>query len=315
MEKNFLDKNANVVANCGYFNVFGKGTTVTKPQAGEKTTKIGNGCSFGGNVRIAANCVIGNNVVIGDNIIIPQGTVIGNNVTINGIVRLGEANVIGDNTKICGIVEIGEHNMFMPNCVIGVDNATASDHGMVKIGNSNTFHTGVTVVRASGQNANNATTIGDNCSLFENTVIKSNVVIGSDVCCYPQCTILEGAHIGNDASFISSTLVKAQSFIGDGAMIDAQRIDRDIPPFAIVLGENVVGINRPLLMEKIVDITDSQIGWVSETVRHICTAISYEIAQGMVNRERLSDNRLEDIYLKLFEFVHTPHAQKVMKWR
>ena len=163
-------------------------------------------------------------------------------------VRIGAGSRIGPHVVIDGVVRMGRRNRVFPGACIGLDPQDlkyAGDPTEVVIGDDNSIRECVTINRAtSGQeqtrlgNSNLLMAyshIGHNCHLGDRIVIANGVAVAGHV-------------VIGDRAVIGGVLgIHQFVHIGTMAMVGGMsRIDRDVPPYAIVEGHpgRLRGLNR-----------------------------------------------------------------------
>ena len=188
-----------------------------------------------------------------------EGVEIGPYAVIGPEVELGDGCRIGPHVVIDGRVRMGRGNRVFPGACIGLepqDLKYAGDPTEVVIGDGNTIRECVTINRAtagdeqtrlgSGNLLMAYSHIGHNCLLGDRIVIANGVAVAGHV-------------VIGDRAVIGGVLgIHQFVHIGRLAMVGGMsRIDRDVPPFAMVEGHpgrlrglNKLGIRRSGLAER-----------------------------------------------------------------
>ncbi|MBI1193050.1 MAG: acyl-ACP--UDP-N-acetylglucosamine O-acyltransferase [Bacteroidetes bacterium] len=196
--------------------------------------------------RIADNVVIEPFVTITKDVVIGRGTWIGPNVTIMEGARIGENCRIFPGSVISAIPQ---------------DLKYAGEKTEVIIGNNTTIRECVTINR--GTQANNRTSIGDNCLLMAYVHVAHDCIIGNH-CILANATTLAGhieiedhAIIGGMSAIHQFVKIGPYAFISGGSLVG-----KDVPPFtkAARYPLSYVGVNSVGLRRK---------GFSSETINHI----------------------------------------------
>jgi UDP-3-O-[3-hydroxymyristoyl] glucosamine N-acyltransferase len=180
----------------------------------------------GNNVAFGENIAIGPGVVIGDSVVIGANTTIQPNVTIGAGVRIGESCVIQSGTVI-GADGFGfeTDETGVPHQVPHVGSVVIGDN--VTIGSLNTIVRGTlddTIV-SDHVKTDDHVHVGHNVRIGPRTLvtacseISGSVRIGADVWLGPNCSVMNGASIGDRA------------MIGLAAVVVG-----DVPPGVVVAG-------------------------------------------------------------------------------
>jgi UDP-N-acetylglucosamine acyltransferase len=155
---------------------------------------------------------------------------------LEGDVKLGNGVEIGAFCYLKGPLVIGENTKISPHCSIGTEaeHKTRPTVGTVFIGKNTVLRDGCVIHRGTGHRD---TTIGDDCYIMNkcyiahDSVIGNNVTISAHVAMGGHTTIQEGANLGIGAVLHQFTTIGAWAMVGMGASVA-----RDVPPFALVLG-------------------------------------------------------------------------------
>ena len=178
---------------------------------------------------------------------------IGPFVTIEGDVEIGDNCIIDASATICRYTKLGKNCHVFPSAVIGAVPQDLKFHGeqtWTIIGDNNVLREFVTVHR--GTASKGQTVIGNNnlimayCHVAHDCILHNNIIMSN-------ATQLAGEVEVDDFAIIGGgTLVHQFSRIGGHCMVQGgSRINKDIPPYAIVAREpiafcgiNSVGLNR-----------------------------------------------------------------------
>jgi UDP-N-acetylglucosamine acyltransferase len=176
------------------------------------------------------------------------GVVIGPYAVIGGEVEIGDGCRIGPHVVIDGRVRMGNGNRIFPGACIGLEPQDLKYNGApteVVIGDGNAIRECVTINRAthegeqtrlgSGNLLMAYSHLGHNCQLGDRIVIANGVAVAGHV------------DIGDRAVIGGVLGIHQFVHIGSLAMVGGMsRIDRDVPPFAIVEGHpgRLRGLNR-----------------------------------------------------------------------
>ena len=178
---------------------------------------------------------------------------IGPFVTIEGDVEIGDNCIIDASATICRFTKLGKNCHVFPSAVIGAVPQDLKFHGeqtWTIIGDNNVLREFVTVHR--GTASKGQTLIGNNnlimayCHVAHDCILHNNIIMSN-------ATQLAGEVEVDDFAIIGGgTLVHQFSRIGGHCMVQGgSRINKDIPPYAIVAREpiafcgiNSVGLNR-----------------------------------------------------------------------
>jgi len=213
-----------------------------------------------GDVRLADDVRVGPFCVVRGPVEVGAGTRLLGNSYLQGPLRMA-----GENT-VYPFVCIG----FAPQS-LGYDPGSAGPG--VEIGSGNTFRESVTVHRAV--TAEGPTRIGSDNYFMVNSHAGHDVRIGSH-CVFGNGTLLGGhAQVGDGAVTGGNAAVHQFCRVGRGAMLSgAVAMSRDLPPFFMLTGINLVGSVNNVGMRRI-GLTPDQISdvrWVYRTLyRRKCT--------------------------------------------
>ncbi|PZV26927.1 MAG: acyl-[acyl-carrier-protein]--UDP-N-acetylglucosamine O-acyltransferase [Snowella sp.] len=180
-------------------------------------------------------------------------------------VQIGPYAIIGENVKIGadtsieahvvieGPTEIGVGNRIFAGAIIGSEPQDLKYKGgesWVKIGNYNQIREYVTINRATGEDE--VTQLGDHNLLMAYAHVAHNCIIENEVIIANSVALAGHIHIESKARISGVLGVHQFVHIGSLAMVGGMsRIERDVPPFAIVEGNparvrslNLIGLQR-----------------------------------------------------------------------
>jgi UDP-N-acetylglucosamine acyltransferase len=182
-----------------------------------------------------------------------QGVVVGPFAVIGPKVRIGVGSEIGPHVVIDGRVSIGSDNKIFPGACIGLepqDLKYAGDDTEVVIGDSNRIREYVTINRATA--LGERTVLGDHNLLMAYSHIGHNCRLGNRIVIANGVAV--AGHVVIDDKAVIGGVLGIHQFvhIGGLAMVGGMsRIDRDVPPYAIVEGHpgrlrglNLIGLRR-----------------------------------------------------------------------
>lgn len=171
---------------------------------------------------------------------------VGPHVIIEGKVCVGPGCVIQAQAQLIGPMTLGEKNLVGRGAILGEEPqhlaATGAETNVI-IGSGNIFREHVTVHRGSAPGK--ATRIGDNNFFMVNSHVGHDCIIGERVI-LANGALLGGHCVVGDMAYISGNAAAHQRMhIGKLAMVSGtSAITRDLPPFVIVQGVNIVyGVN------------------------------------------------------------------------
>ena len=168
-------------------------------------------------------------------------------------VKIGADTSIGSHVVIEGPTEIGVGNRIFAGAIIGSEPQDLKYKGgesWVKIGNYNQIREYVTINRATGENE--VTQLGDHNLLMAYAHVAHNCIIENEVIIANSVALAGHIHIESKARISGVLGVHQFVHIGSLAMVGGMsRIERDVPPFAIVEGNparvrslNLIGLQR-----------------------------------------------------------------------
>lgn len=174
-------------------------------------------------------------------------------------VKIGADTSIGAHVVIEGPTEIGVGNRIFAGAIIGSEPQDLKYKGgesWVKIGNYNQIREYVTINRATGENE--VTQLGDHNLLMAYAHVAHNCIIENEVIIANSVALAGHIHIESKARISGVLGVHQFVHIGSLAMVGGMsRIERDVPPFAIVEGNparvrslNLIGLQRSGLSEE-----------------------------------------------------------------
>ena len=179
---------------------------------------------------------------------IDQGVEIGPYAVIGAEVSIGAGTRIGPHVVLDGRVRMGRGNRIFPGASIGAEPQDLKYNGApteVVIGDDNAIRECVTINRAthegeqtrigSGNLLMAYSHLGHNCDLGDRIVIANGVAVAGHV------VIADRAVIGGVLGIHQFVHIGTMAMVGG-----MSRIDRDVPPFAIVEGHpgRLRGLNR-----------------------------------------------------------------------
>ena len=168
-------------------------------------------------------------------------------------VKIGADTSIGAHVVIEGPTEIGVGNRIFAGAIIGSEPQDLKSKGgesWVKVGNYNQIREYVTINRATGENE--VTQLGDHNLLMAYAHVAHNCIIENEVIIANSVALAGHIHIESKARISGVLGVHQFVHIGSLAMVGGMsRIERDVPPFAIVEGNparvrslNLIGLQR-----------------------------------------------------------------------
>ena len=174
-------------------------------------------------------------------------------------VKIGADTSIGSHVVIEGPTEIGVGNRIFAGAIIGSEPQDLKYKGgesWVKIGNYNQIREYVTINRATGEDE--VTQLGDHNLLMAYAHVAHNCIIENEVIIANSVALAGHIHIESKARISGVLGVHQFVHIGSLAMVGGMsRIERDVPPFAIVEGNparvrslNLIGLQRSGLSEE-----------------------------------------------------------------
>ena len=174
-------------------------------------------------------------------------------------VKIGADTSIGAHVVIEGPTEIGVGNRIFAGAIIGSEPQDLKYKGgesWVKIGNYNQIREYVTINRATGEDE--VTQLGDHNLLMAYAHVAHNCIIENEVIIANSVALAGHIHIESKARISGVLGVHQFVHIGSLAMVGGMsRIERDVPPFAIVEGNparvrslNLIGLQRSGLSEE-----------------------------------------------------------------
>jgi UDP-N-acetylglucosamine acyltransferase len=174
-------------------------------------------------------------------------------------VKIGADSSIGAHVVIEGPTEIGVGNRIFAGAIIGSEPQDLKYKGgesWVKIGNYNQIREYVTINRATGEDE--VTQLGDHNLLMAYAHVAHNCIIENEVIIANSVALAGHIHIESKARISGVLGVHQFVHIGSLAMVGGMsRIERDVPPFAIVEGNparvrslNLIGLQRSGLSEE-----------------------------------------------------------------
>jgi UDP-N-acetylglucosamine acyltransferase len=177
-----------------------------------------------------------------------EGVAIGPFAVIGPDVQIGAGSSIGPHVVIDGRVTMGARNRVFPGACIGLEPQDLKYNGAdteVVIGDDNAFRECVTINRATA--AGEQTRIGSGNLLMAYSHVGHNCELGDRIVVANGVAIAGHVVIGDRAVIGGVLGIHQFVHIGKLAMVGGMsRIDRDVPPFAIVEGHpgRLRGLNR-----------------------------------------------------------------------
>lgn len=341
--ENYFGVYATILGKTGRFNEVLNGTKLPATSSIGSHNSIGENVAIGENVTIGNNvtiqrdvvigdsCVIGNNVTLESDIIIGDGCIIGNNVSIQTPVEIGNNNVIHDNCVFRGNTIVGNNNEFLPGSIIGFWPKDIGDphyEGLLTIGDNNFF--GECTVINIGEKTENGDTTEVGCGIYSMDFVTINhndkVAVGNEIPMSKRAftTILSSkvslaghVEVGTGANLGMQTVAHQFSKIGAGAMIGMNAsVSKNVVPFAKVIGNKVVGINKRPLAENLEfgtydDDTLATVAAMVETAARAADDRPLQKIENFANKGRWNDSA----YKVVKEFLESPqNGRKLMKW-
>lgn len=179
--------------------------------------------------------------------------VVGPYCIVHDRVKVGPGTILSSFVTLLDYVEIGAGCRLSQHVVLGgepQDLAFAGEETWVRIGDDVVLREGVTIHRATGEGA--FTAVGDGCFLMEGVHIGHNASIGRGVTMANKVGIAGFAAVGDGAVFGGMAGVHQFVRVGKLCMIGGlSKIVKDVPPFlmadghpASIYGLNKVGMRR-----------------------------------------------------------------------
>jgi len=171
---------------------------------------------------------------------------VGPYAVIDEAVEIGANCRVGPHVYLTGRTRIGSHNVFHAGAVIGDAPQDLKYHGEptgLRIGDHNVFHEHVTVHRSS--KVTEDTLVGSHNFLMAGAHVAHNCHVGNHVI-MANGALLGGHVTVQDRAFISGNcLVHQFTRVGSlSLMRGGAAISKDLPPFTIATGENLIcGLN------------------------------------------------------------------------
>lgn len=174
-------------------------------------------------------------------------------------VKIGADTSIGAHVVVEGPTEIGVGNRIFAGAIIGSEPQDLKYKGgdsWVKIGNYNQIREYVTINRATREDE--VTQLGNHNLLMAYAHVAHNCIIENEVIIANSVALAGHIHIESKARISGVLGVHQFVHIGSLAMVGGMsRIERDVPPFAIVEGNparvrslNLIGLQRSGLSEE-----------------------------------------------------------------
>ena len=202
------------------------------------------GLGHGAQLRELANApAIHPSAVIDPRAVIGEDVVIGPHCVVGPGARIGARVKLGSNVVIEGDTELGEDVRVWHGAVLGAepqDRHSRGEPSRVRVGPRTQLRQHATVPRATGEGAE--TVIGADVLVMASAHVAHNCRV-SDGATLANGALLAGhAEVGARAIVSGNSVVHQFARIGRMAMIGG--VARDVPPFALVVGDSVVrGVN------------------------------------------------------------------------
>ncbi len=188
--------------------------------------------------------------IIGDGVKLGSGVCIGPFCHINGDVTINDGSRLVSHVVILagagGKATIGKNNTFHPFTCIGnvpQDLKFKNEQSVLEIGDNNTFRENVTV-HIGTEAGGFYTKIGSGNLLMVGTHIAHDVIMGNDNILSNSVGVAGHVKIGNRVVIGGMTGIHQFCEIGDVAMIGGfSALRGNVPPFAMILGDSVRGVN------------------------------------------------------------------------
>jgi len=181
--------------------------------------------------------------------------IVGPYCTIGPNVKIGNGTHFQSHVVVDGWTTIGEHNVFFPFSVIGAvpqDLKYKGEPTELIIGDHNTIRESVTLNLGTVQGGGK-TAMGSNNLIMagvhfgHDTIVGSRVIMANGVGLAGHVVVEDDVNIGGMVGVTQFLRLGIHCYIGGRSMID-----RDVPPFAIVVGErpcelkgaNIIGLRR-----------------------------------------------------------------------
>ena len=203
-----------------------------------ETAVIGEGCTFGREITVAARVVLGDRVSLGDQVEICAGAVIGSDVSI------GDGSIIHPNVTIEQGCELGARVTVHPGCVIGADGyGYATDKrgfhvkrpqlGSVKIGDDVEIGANSCIDRATF----GVTWIKSGTKIDNLVQVGHNVVVGENSLLVAQVGLSGSSTLGRNVVFGGQASTVGHQTVGDGTMVAGRSaVHGDQPPGSRLAG-------------------------------------------------------------------------------
>jgi UDP-N-acetylglucosamine acyltransferase len=170
-------------------------------------------------------------------------------------VKIGEGTKLLSHVVVENWTTIGKNNVFFPFSVIGAvpqDLKYKGEMTEVIIGDHNVIRESVTINLGTVQGISK-TTVGNHnlimayCHLGHDCEVKNNTILANSVGLAGHVIVEDFANIGGMVGVTQYIHIGTNSYVGGRSTVD-----RDVPPFAIVVGErpcelkgaNIIGLRR-----------------------------------------------------------------------
>ncbi len=182
------------------------------------------------------------------------GVEVGPYAIIGAGVRIGARTKIGPHACLRGPLLMGEENVVSFACSLGHDpqvKGKAGPFGGLRIGARNVFREYAQVHRSMSPGAE--TVLGDDNYMMTNSHVAHDCVVGSHVIFCTNVALAGHVLVQDRVNLGGGSMVGQFRRVGELAMVGGlTSVDRDVPPFAIVVGErpnriegiNAIGLRR-----------------------------------------------------------------------
>jgi UDP-N-acetylglucosamine acyltransferase len=172
---------------------------------------------------------------------------VGPHAVIEAGVRVGPGTMIGPGACLLSGTTLGAGNRVHAHAVLGdvpQDTHFQGGRTYLVVGDRNEIREHVTIHRGTMEGS--ATTIGGDCMLMASSHVAHNCAVGDRVVMANGALLGGHVEVGERAFISGNAVVHQHTRVGRLAMIaGVARATRDVPPFALVAGENRIhGMNR-----------------------------------------------------------------------
>ena len=221
-------------------------------------------------------------------------------------VRIGRGCRLLSHVVVDGNTEIGEENVFFPFSVIGAvpqDLKYKGENTRLVIGNRNTFRESVTVNLGTVQGGGE-TRIGDSNLLMATVHVGHDSILGNNIILANGCAVAGHVTIEDHANIGGMSGVAQFTRVGSYCYAAGQSgIDRDVPPFSIVLG------TRPCIVKGVNIVGLRRRGFAAETITRVNEAMKLWMRQDVEKNQCMHEIEAQfgDVpeVARLLEFIRT----------